>query len=283
MRMAEQKGVAILTALGVLVLLGLLSSVFLAHMRLEAAYTKRDAQELKAYYLAAAGVEDAIARLKADPPMVDAYSDEWWPGAAPGITPLGDGGYTLTVTDESARVNVLTASAQVLSAILGGDNEAVAAITGDYRSSNRLFSIDDLSGAGFSADALSRVMALGTTLGDGKININTASVDVVAALTGMDAETAQLVIEFRRGPDGVEGSEDDFVFASSADLAKVPGLTSLRTNPVVPLLKMSSDIFRVESVGSVHIGRRVISNRKITAVLHRDSNRNISILSWESS
>jgi len=278
----NRRGVAILTALGVLAILGILSSVFAAHMRLESAYTFRDAHDLQAHYLAAAGIEDAIARLKSDSLDVDAYNDGWWSGESPEMIPLGNGGYTVRVSDESARINVLSASPQTLSAMVGGDKEAVAAID-NYRSAGRLFAVDDLSGAGISADALSRVTALGTTIGDGKISINTAGADVIAALTGMDSNAAQLVIDFRKGADGVEGTRDDFVFESPGDLAKVPGLATVRIAPAISLLKMNSGIFRVESIGSVRIGRRVVSNERITAVLHRDEEGTIRTLSWESS
>ncbi len=282
MRATDQRGVAILTALGVLVILGLLSSVFLAHMKLEAAYAERDAKNLEAHYLAVAGVEDATARLKADSPLVDAYTDDWWLGDSPEMIPLGDGGYTIRVMDESARMNVLSATPQALSAILGGDKEALAAIL-NYRSSNRLFAVEDLSAAGIGADAYSRAVALGTVLGDGKININTANADVIAALPGMDPSVAQMVIEFRRGADGIDGTEDDFVFGAPADLAKVPGLTPVRTAPVIPLIKVNSNIYRVEAVGSIRKGTRVVSNSKVTAVLSRGADRNVSILSWEGS
>lgn len=282
MRAGDRKGVAILAALGVLVILGLLSSVFSAHMRLEAAYSARDAQELKAHYLAVAGIQDAIARLRTDSPSVDAYGDVWWLGDSPDIRPLGEGGYTLGVTDESARVNVLSASAQILSAILGGDKEALAAVL-NFRSSNALFPVDDLAGANLPADALSRVMTLGTTLGDGRININTAGVDVIAALPGMDPNAAQMVVEFRRGADGVEGSNDDFVFATPEDLTKVPGLTPVRTAPALPLVKVNTNVFRTESVGTIYRGKRIVSNKRIIAVLHRGDNQNVTILSWESS
>jgi hypothetical protein len=48
-------------------------------------------------------------------------------------------------------------------------------------------------------------------------------------------------------------------------------------------LKMNSSVFRVESVGSVYVGKRIVSNKKIVAVLHRDENGKINILSWENS
>jgi DNA uptake protein ComE-like DNA-binding protein len=251
-------------------------------MRLEFAYAKRDAQELKAYYLSVAGIQDAVARLKDDSPLFDAYTDAWWTGDSPGLTRLGEGGYTLRVDDESARVHVLNSTAQILGSVLGGDKEALATLV-QYRSSNKLFTIEDINGAGLGAVPLARLTALSTTLGDGKININTAGADVISALPGMDAHAAQLVVEFREGTDGVEGTNDDFVFAVPEDIGKVPGLTPLRSAPAVPLIKVNTNIFRVESVGSVRRGPRIISNRRIVAVLHRDSDRNVNIMSWEDS
>jgi len=278
----NRKGVALLSALGVLVLLGLMSHAFSAHMRLEFAYAMRDAQELKAYYLSVAGIQSAVARLKDDSPLIDAYTDAWWTGVSPDFIPLGEGGYTLRVADEASRIHVLNATAQILGAILGGDKEAVATLV-QYRSSNKLFTIDDLSGAGLGAVPLSRLMALSTTLGDGKVNINTAGTDVIAALPGMDAQAAQLLVEFRTGTDGSEGTNDDFVFAVPEDIAKVPGLTPVRSAPAVPLIKVNSNIFRVESVGSVRKNSRILSNRRIMAVLDRDDTGKVTILSWEDS
>ena len=188
----------------------------------------------------------------------------------------------MTVTDECARLNVLTASPQMLSSILGGAKEDVAkALT--YRSAATLFTVEGLAAADLGADALSRVKTLGTTVGDGKVNINTVGADVLAALPGMDAKAAQLVIEFRKGPDGVEGSEDDFVFSAPRDLAKVPGFESARTAAVIPLIDVKSKFFRVEAVGKLYRGARVVGNKRIVAVLYREDNRNVSIRSWESS
>jgi type II secretory pathway component PulK len=277
-----QQGVALLSALGVLVILGLLSHAFSAHMRLEFAYAMRDSQELKAHYLSVAGIQDAITRIRADTPSVDAYTDEWWRGASPEMTALGEGGFTLGVSDECARINVCDATTQMLDTLLGGEKESLATLL-EFRSSTTLFAVEDLHGAGLGAVSLSRLLALGTTLGDGKININTANADVIAALPGMDAETAQLVVEFRAGTDGVEGTNDDFVFSKSEDLAKVPGLTPLRSAPAIPLIKVNTDLFRVESVGSVFKGKRILSNKKITAVVRRDETGKISIVSWENS
>jgi type II secretory pathway component PulK len=271
-----------LAALGVLVILGLLGTVFLAHMKLETAYGERDARRLKAQYLARAGVEDAIARLEVESPQEDAYTDVWWTGASPGTTPLGEGGYTVAVTDESSRINVLTAPPPVLSAILGGDKEAVAAVV-NLRSSKKIFDVEDFRAANLSADALSRITTLGTVLGDGKVNINTANADVLAALPGMDQKAAQMIVDFRKGPDGIEGTKDDFVFASPADLVKVPGLTPVRVAPVIPLVKVNSNIFRAQAVGSLYRSPRIATKERATAVLERDNNHAVTITSWQNS
>jgi hypothetical protein len=92
-----------------------------------------------------------------------------------------------------------------------------------------------------------------------------------------------MVIEVRQGADGVDGTEDDFVFGAPGDLVKAPGLTPVRTAPVIPLVKVNSNIFRVEAVGSIRKGARVVSNRKVTAVLSRGANRDVRIISWEGS
>ncbi len=282
MRAVDRKGVALISAMGVLVVLGVLSSVFSAHMRLLSAYSAKDMQEFKAHYLAVAGVQDAISRLRADSPKTDSHSDSWWTGESPEMTPFGEGGYTLTIKDETALINVEKASPQMLSAMLGGDKEALAEVV-KRRLSGRVFNVADLSGAGLSADALSRVMALGTTLGDGRVNINTANADVIAALSGMDADAAGLIVKFRNGADGIEGTADDRAFTRAKQLNKVRGLTAVRTAPAIPLIRTNSNIFRVESVGSVFKGPRLVSNKKITAVMRRDGNGKVSIISWESS
>lgn len=282
LRAGTQKGVAMISALGVLLILGLLTGVFSAHMRLQSAYSAKDAQDFKAHYLAVAGVQDAIARLETDSAETDSYTDDWWMGEPVEMTPLGEGGYTLTITDESALINVATASAQTLSALLGGDKEATAAVV-EFRASKPPFVVEDLASAGLPADALSRVIALGTTLGNGKVNINTVGADVIATLPGMDADAAQLLIDYRRGPDGIDGTGDDRIFARPRDIQKITGLAPVRTAPTIPLIKVRSNIFRVESVGSIYRGTRLVANEKITAVLSRDGNRNVTVISWESS
>jgi general secretion pathway protein K len=57
-----------------------------------------------------------------------------------------------------------------------------------------------------------------------KLNINTASAKTLQLLPGMDANTAQRIIEQRAGPDGMDGTEDDAPFHSVMELnSGLPG------------------------------------------------------------
>jgi type II secretory pathway component PulK len=57
-----------------------------------------------------------------------------------------------------------------------------------------------------------------TVYGDGRVNINTASKEVLAAL-GLEPAVADKIIQARRGPDNAEATLDDHVFVAAHDIA----------------------------------------------------------------
>jgi general secretion pathway protein K len=64
-----------------------------------------------------------------------------------------------------------------------------------------------------------------TTISNGRININTAPLNVLRVLPDVDEAMAAGIIQFRSGPDGIEGNEDDTNFKSVGQLLNVPGMT----------------------------------------------------------
>lgn len=62
-----------------------------------------------------------------------------------------------------------------------------------------------------------------TTLGTGRINVNTVSADVLQ-LVGFDEVQAQEIVAYRTGYDGVEGTEDDTPYTSPGQLAGALGV-----------------------------------------------------------
>ena len=58
-----------------------------------------------------------------------------------------------------------------------------------------------------------------TPFGSGKININTADLKALQLIPGMDTVSAEAMLKFRAGPDGVEGTEDDTPFQNPGMVA----------------------------------------------------------------
>ena len=76
----------------------------------------------------------------------------------------------------------------------------------------------------------------------GLVNVNSASIEVLACLPGLNRELAQAIISQR---------QSDGYFASVAGLLKVPGLTREIFKQLAPRVTARSDTFRIVSEGKV--------------------------------
>jgi len=94
----------------------------------------------------------------------------------------------------------------------------------------------------------------------GMININTAALDVLACLPGVDRQLAQGIISYR---------QSSGFFANTAELLKVGGMTPDIFKQVAPLVSARSETFRILSEGKVtSTGAR----QRIQAIVHIDLN-----------
>lgn len=101
----------------------------------------------------------------------------------------------------------------------------------------------------------------------GAININTASLDVLACLPGMTRELAQAIISQR---------QSGGFFAGTGELLKVPGLTRDIFKQIAPLVTARSETFRILSEGKIaSTGAR----QRIQAIVHVGLDGR-KILSW---
>ncbi|MBU2102271.1 MAG: hypothetical protein ABH865_06035 [Candidatus Omnitrophota bacterium] len=73
---------------------------------------------------------------------------------------------------------------------------------------------------GVTQEVFEKIKKYITIYGDGKINVNTASGEVLASL-GIDRSVVERIMVFRAGGDGVVGTGDDGVIASPLDLGPV--------------------------------------------------------------
>ncbi len=125
----------------------------------------------------------------------------------------------------------------------------------------------------FEEDAVRRIADLLTIQeGDvtqGLVNINTASVEVLACLPGIDEAIALAIVGEQLGRDGG--------FTTVMDLLTVDGISKDILKPIYARLAVRSDVFRVNSFGVLASGATHVS---VSAIVDR-TGYNAKILYWQ--
>lgn len=129
---------------------------------------------------------------------------------------LGNGKFLFTLSDEESRINVNTSPTDVLISLPGFDKELAKKVYGykekPFRVKEELLLVE-----GMSEEIFEQCKGLITTYGSGGVNINTADAAVLKAL-GFDEGMVRAICDFRTGPDGKDGTEDDGFFADTASI-----------------------------------------------------------------
>lgn len=178
--------------------------------------------------LAKAACQDAFYERKADnTPEYDSEKElsqvrarELSAGAA----------YKYYFTDEGARININTASSEILARLPGLDEAlAKAIVESPRRQSGFKVKEEAILVEGVSKERFIQFKDLVTVYGGGRVNINTASAEVLSIL-GLSDDLIQLIMRYRReykGADGEAGTADDGVFDSGSILEQLREFTSL--------------------------------------------------------
>lgn len=111
-----------------------------------------------------------------------------------------------------------------------------------------------------------------TPVSTGRININTASANVLQMIPGVDTNTAAAIIQQRAGPDGVDGTDDDTPFPNS-NISAIPGVNPAAVAQINRYVTTRSSTFEVHI--TAHIGD---SSRDFTAILFRNTATDIQVL-----
>lgn len=230
-RRSGQAMVICLTVIGFLTaILGATSMMLLTHSRL-ASYEQ---QRLIAFYLARSGLEAGNLLLVEDDRSVDALSDVWNNRTEDAGGELTNGRFGLgrwpqeetegpgPIVDEERKLNVNSATAEMLQALSPAfDAEVVRAIhqRRDKQPFRHLTELYATSGLG--REELQRASASGSSLplhalltvhGSGRLNVNTAPLAALRCIPGLDEDSAEKLVDERRGEDGQPGTEDDRPF-----------------------------------------------------------------------
>ena len=86
-----------------------------------------------------------------------------------------------------------------------------------------------------------------TVYGNGKININTVSKEILSALPGIAQETADTLSVYCAGPDGQPGTDDDQYPTGEKDLTNLENLPELQIEILQQYCCFNSEYFRIFS------------------------------------
>jgi general secretion pathway protein K len=92
-----------------------------------------------------------------------------------------------------------------------------------------------------------------TTWGDGRINVNTASRDVLMTLPGMDDLLVSAILEQRKGPDGETGTRDDG-FENVDEFMAIAGIDPAVRDKVTTSERKYIRVVSIGEVGGVRSG-----------------------------
>ncbi|MFZ0826274.1 MAG: general secretion pathway protein GspK [Verrucomicrobiia bacterium] len=102
-----------------------------------------------------------------------------------------------------------------------------------------------------------------TPISSGRINVNTADLNVLQMIPGVDQTAAENIIKFRSGPDGLEGTDDDTPFRVPGDLSQVD--SALNAQQLNALCTTRSSTFEVHVTAQIGDYRR-----EYVAILYRN-------------
>jgi hypothetical protein len=92
----------------------------------------------------------------------------------------------------------------------------------------------------------------------GPVDMAWASRDVLLALPGMTEELADRFLQTRRGPDGIDGTEDDAQFQSLDDVRVALGLNPDQFKALARLIAFKDPVYRVVSLGKAGDASRTV-------------------------
>lgn len=283
----KKKGSILIVTLFILFFLSVLSLSMGYSLRLKINMLERRKERLLTFYILRGALNMVIEELEKEREgsAFDSFGGEIfskYKGPLYFYGPQGDikGSYRVYVTDEEARLNINTASKESLLKFLGNfdvDNKRLSEAICSYRESKKdrlfytpyellrvegirkeIFYGDDLNEDGILQEwedtnkdqKLDRgIKDFITVYGDGKVNVNSASLEVLESMRGSSLKIAKEIIDKRP-------------FKSMEELKDKLSLSEEELNNILRWAKVKSDYFKV-----VITTRRNKTFREIVAIL----------------
>jgi len=115
-----------------------------------------------------------------------------------------------------------------------------------------------------------------TVYGSGRVNLNTASPEVLLALPGLDPESVNALLRSRRGADGLDRTPDDVPFESYEQLEELEGMGEFVLGQLGIYGVFSSDTFNIR----VEVTDRRSPARLELDVIAKRASQGVDLLVW---
>jgi DNA uptake protein ComE-like DNA-binding protein len=283
----NNNGYVLIIVMGLLAALGVMALSLGAAARADLAQTRRFQDETAAELLAKAGIDWTIHYLNTVARQEALWQVPWMSQLAlfQG-RPLGGGTFDVQymdasgmlhygLQDEEARVNLNTAPAVLLAALPGVGTELAEAIV-TQRQQEPWGAPEDLLHRGlvslpvwYGGAGQAGLSAYVTVWGNGKININTASPVVMAAVPGMTPALVEAIVRYRQGDPQQLGASGARYFRAVADLATLLGAESSELERAAAFLTVTPSAFRFITTGRVASGTSQARTHRRLAVIER--------------
>lgn len=189
------------------------------------------------------------------------------------------------LVDEEGKININTASSSVLKELPDMDMEKAGAIVNSefrpFLMKEEILKVEEIEEEDYG-----KIKDLITVYGDGQINANTCSEEVMEII-GIDSGVAEKIVSFRIGDDGKLYTEDDGVFSTVSDItAKLEekyGLSNkeklnLMTLVAKGLLSVKSGYFSIEA--TVSANQKIVDRYSIVIGKEKNTSK-YSVKRWE--
>ena len=287
-RPESSRGFVMICVLWVLAILTVLTLGFGRRAMLNRVAATYSLDHSRAMFLARGATERGIAelrnkavfdRFKREPPHTSL--DQRW--ARPGNLFSGDTEYfsiggegdyaddicEYRIRDDCSRLNINTVDEAVLKEVdslsFAVKRRVMVRRLGDPRSRNipqpfqctqELRYMDGVDEEDwFGTDRAPGLRDLFTTWGTGRVNINTASPEVLACLPGLKRDGAAAIAAYRAGSDGELDTEDDQSFKSIDDARTEAGIEGGALDALIRYCTVDSGFFTIEGVATLRNGK----------------------------
>jgi DNA uptake protein ComE-like DNA-binding protein len=221
-------------ALWTLVILSILTVGISSRVASEIRLVRYLEERLISLYLAKASLNQTIIELEKD--ETPGY-DTLYELQKKREEGLGNGSFEFTLIDEERLININRASQAMIERLPGLNPDLAKAI---FESGLKPFQLKEelLLVEGVTPEMFLEFKDFITVYTDGRVNINTASLEVLRVL-GLADDLIEIILNYRKGQDGQEATEDDSKFENPAtileDLRKFTLLTLEQETQIITL------------------------------------------------